>query len=153
MGQSSRTESRTASATFGLLDGYQSAAEKKESAWQYRQAKYNEEKARQTMMVEVREAFFNVKKGQSQVKNAELEVELAKSELAIQKIHLKDEKASVADVAEANNKRTNAKASLNEAKVFYLLALSALEKAVGLEGFCHNQKKIHHKGTKDTKEH
>ena len=135
LGQSSRTESRTASATLGILDGYKSAAEKKEAGWQFQQAQYNQKKARQTLMVEVREAFYNVHKGKAQVEHAKLEVELAKSELAIQKIHLRDEKVGISDVAEANNKLANSLAALTEAKVYYLLALAALDKAVGIEGY------------------
>jgi len=131
LGQSSRTESRTAAAALNILDGYKSAAEKKESHWQYQQALYDQKKARRTVVTEVREAYFNYRKGQSQVENARLEVDLAKREWSIQKIHLRDDKSSIADVAEARNKYATALANLNEAKVFYLLALAALDKAIG----------------------
>jgi len=135
LGQSSRTESQTASATLGLLDGYKASAQKLEASWQLKQAKYNHKKAKQTLMINVREAFYNVKKSKLQVANAQLEITLAKSELAIQQIQLSDEKVSIADVAAANNKLANSYTALNEAKVYYLLALSALNKAIGISDY------------------
>ncbi len=135
LGQSTRTEADTATATLGILDGYKSAAEKKEAQWQLHQARYNREKARQTMVMDVKEAFYNVQKGEAQVANAQLESDLAEKELAIQMIHLRDEKTSIADVAEARNKVAAAHSTLREARVFYLVALSALDKAVGIQDF------------------
>ncbi len=133
LGQSTRTEADTATAAFGILDGYKSAAEKKEAQWQLHQARYNREKAYQTMVMDVKEAFYNVQKGMAQVENAQLESDLAERELSIQEIHLRDEKTSIADVAEARNKVAAAHSGLREAQVYYLVALSALDKAVGIE--------------------
>ncbi|NTV52859.1 MAG: TolC family protein, partial [Candidatus Firestonebacteria bacterium] len=132
LGQSSLTESKTTSGTFNILDGFKSAAEKQEAAWHFHQAQFNLDKAKQDVANEVREAYFNYRKALAQVRNSQLDVDLAERELSIQKINLRDDKATLPDVAEARNKVTGARVSMREAYAFYLISLAALEKAVGM---------------------
>jgi len=132
LGQSSLTESKTASGTFNFLDGYKSASEKQEATWRLHQAEFNLEKARKDVAAEVREAYFNYRKALAQVRNSQLDLDLAERELAIQKINLRDDKATLPDVAEARNKVTGSRVSMREARAFYLISLAALNKAVGV---------------------
>lgn len=84
------------------------------------------------MADEVREAYFNYRKALAQVCNAQLDVDLAERELAIQKINLRDDKATLPEVAEARNKLVGSRVSMREARAFYLISLAALNKAVGV---------------------
>jgi outer membrane protein TolC len=132
LGQSTLTESRTASGTFTFLDGYKAASEKREAVWRFHQAEFNLEKAKKDAASEVREAYYNYRKALAQVRNSQLDVDLAERELAIQKINLRDDKATLPDVAEARNKLVGSRVSMREARAFYLISLAALNKAVGV---------------------
>jgi outer membrane protein len=132
LGQSTLTESKTASGTFNILDGYKNNSEKQEAAWHFHQAQFNEEKAKKDAADEVRDAYFNYRKALAQVRNSQLDLDLAERELAIQKINLRDDKATLPDVAEARNKVTGSRVAMREARAFYLISLAALNKAVGI---------------------
>lgn len=132
LGQSSRTEVETVSASMNLLDGYKQVAEEEEADLAYSQAAYGLEKAQSAVNQETRDAYFNYRKAIAQVKNTRVDAELADKELAISRISAGGQ-AGVAAIAEALNKRAGARAALHEAKTFYLMALAALDKAVGIE--------------------
>jgi outer membrane protein TolC len=132
LGQSTLTESRTATGTFSILDGYKAAAEKREADWRFHQAEYQREKAVRDVASEVREAYYNYRKAQAQVKNSQLDLDLAERELTIQKINLRDDKATLPEVAEARNKVAGARVAMREAQAFYGIALASLNKAIGL---------------------
>ena len=134
LGQSSRTESRTVSAAINWLDGYKSAREKKEVELGVLQADYNQHKTLIKVEQQVREAYFNYKKAVSQIKHAETELDLYKRELAIHEINLRDKKATLSDMAEAQNKLIGSKAAWREALAFYYISLAALDKAIGIPG-------------------
>jgi len=91
-----------------------------------------EEKAKKDAADEVRDAYFNYRKALAQVRNSQLDLDLAERELAIQKINLRDDKATLPDVAEARNKVTGSRVAMREARAFYLISLAALNKAVGI---------------------
>jgi hypothetical protein len=79
----------------------------------------------------VREAYFNYKKGLLQVNNAEIDYNLSQRELGITNVNLGDEKASISDAAQLTNKCASSKVALRDAKVFYLISLATLNRAVG----------------------
>ncbi|MFH1367584.1 MAG: TolC family protein [Elusimicrobiota bacterium] len=133
LGQSSRTESNTVSTSLSFLDAYKQKAEEKEAALEHNQSLHGLDKAKLSVNSEVREAYFNYCKALVQIGNSELDATIASKELAIDKINLGNDKASVIDVAEAINKCASSNAALNDAKVFYLISLAALNKAVGIE--------------------
>lgn len=132
LGQSSRTEAQTVTAAFSILDGFKSGTEKAEAAFHLHTVEYNLEKSRQTADDEVREAYFNYRKALAQVRNAQLDVDLSRREWVIAKINLRDDKATLPEVAETRNKLAGTRVTLREARTFYLISLAALNKAVGI---------------------
>jgi hypothetical protein len=79
----------------------------------------------------VRDAYFNYKKGLLQVGNAEIDYSLAQRERGITSVNLGDEKAAISDAAQVTNKCASSKVALRDAKVFYLISLAAMNRAVG----------------------
>ncbi|MCK5218953.1 TolC family protein [bacterium] len=134
LGQSTRTEARTATAALGFMDGYKAAAEKREAGLNRREAEFKLKQAQESVAAGVREAFYNYRKALIQIKNAELDLDLSRKGLAINKINLRDSRATIDDVAKSRNELANAGIALREAKVFYLISRAALDRAIGKPG-------------------
>lgn len=133
LGQSTRTESDTTSAAVNILDGYIAVSEEREALLMLNQAEAGLKKTRFTVLAGVREAYFNYRKAIAQMNNAKLDADIAKRELAISEINMGNDKSSIVNFAEARNKLASSNAAYNDAKVFYLVSLNALNKAVGIE--------------------
>jgi len=133
LGQTTLTQSDTLSASVSLLDAYKQQSEEKEAYLTFNQALFNLKKTKADTAAQVRDAYFNYRKALSQVNNAQLDYQLAKKELAIDSINLGNEKANFVNVAEDANKVASSAAALNDAKVFYIISIAAIDKAVGKE--------------------
>lgn len=132
LGQSSRTESRTATASFSFLDGYERAAGKEEAEWQLSKEEFKLKQTKRQVIAKVREAYFNYQQASHQVNQAELDLDLNRRELEIARINLKANKTSLADVAERVYRLAGSQVSYQEAKAFYLIAIAAVNRAIGL---------------------
>jgi outer membrane protein TolC len=132
VGQSTRSQSHTESASVSFLDTYKQKVEEKDAEFAQKQAVYNLAKAKTSCFSEVRKAFANYQKGLLQIENAKVDLDIAKKELDIAKLSLGD-KSNIADLAGSVNKYAAALNAYVDAKAFYKLALAALDKAIGFE--------------------
>ena len=138
VGQSTVSESHTSSAQLSILDNYKQLSEKKEAELAYNQAVYNLKKTKFTVESEVRKTFTNYSKALLQIQNTQLEINILKQELDIAKVTLGTDKTNIADIATAINKYASGQAALSDAKVFYLISVAALKKAVGADDKIYN---------------
>ncbi len=132
IGQSTRTESKTATASVGILDGFKQKTEKKEAEFTNDQAQVQMERTEMEVANNVREAYANLKKAQAQLKIAENGVPLAKADYGIAKIRSAHRDVPYSERAVARNRLAQAEAALIEAQAGYQIARAALNRAVGV---------------------
>jgi len=131
LGTNSRTETRAQVVTLGLLDslGNRSA---------YFQTRIEEEKAkeefsaqRKAIVIEVKEAFYNLQRSRIQIDTSRKELEYRKKEAAIAKTKDRLHQIEAAQFLQAITGVTEAEVGILEATAYYLTSMAALEKATG----------------------
>jgi len=132
IGQSTRTESKTGTASVGLLDGFKTRSEIKDSAYSYHQAKTQMEQTELEILADVREAYANWKKGLTQLTFAENEVEWKKTEYRIAKIKTSHREVPLSERAKLRNELAISEALLVAAQTNYNVLQAALCKVVGV---------------------
>ncbi|OGR82896.1 MAG: hypothetical protein A2901_08795 [Elusimicrobia bacterium RIFCSPLOWO2_01_FULL_54_10] len=131
LGSNSRTETRAESVTVGLLDSLGARSN-------YFQSKIEEEKAKEEfaaqkkgIIIEVKEAFYNMQRARIQIDTARKELEYRKKEAAIAKSKDRLHQIEATQFLQAISGMTEAEVGIREATAYYLTALAALEKATG----------------------
>lgn len=132
IGQSTRTESKTGTANLGLLDGFKTKSEIKDSAYAYHQAKTQFEQSQLEILADVREAYANWKKGLTQLSFAENEVEWKKTEYRISRVKTSHRTLPISERAKLRNELALAEAALVAARSNYQILQAALAKVVGV---------------------
>lgn len=132
IGQSSRTESRTVSASVGVLDGLKNKSEEKEASLICHQTETQLEATQMEVLNNVREAYANWKKALSQLKIAENELALALTESSVSEIKSSHRETPISDRAVARNKVAQAEVSLAEAQASYAVSVAGLNRAIGI---------------------
>jgi len=135
LGQSSRTESKTGSATFSLLDNLKNLSDEKEAELEYEKAQNEAKEAEKKIESEVKEAYFNYEKSIIQLKAISKEIEFSKEQARIAGEKRKLNLAPDSEVLGTEISLTGARASYNEALSYYHIALASLNKAIGVEQF------------------
>jgi outer membrane protein TolC len=131
IGQTTRTESTTGSASLGVLDGFKQRTEKAESRFSYHQAAVQEERTRLDVFNNVREAYAGFRKALAQKKIAENDLALAKTEADIARIKSAHREVPLSERAVTRNKLAQAETAHMDARAGYRIALAALARAVG----------------------
>lgn len=131
IGQSTRTESKTGTANMGILDGFKTKSEIKDSAYAYHQAKTQFEQLELEILADVREAYANWKKGLTQLAFAENEVEWKKTEYRVSRVKTSHRTLPISERAKLRNELALAEAALVAARSNYQISQAALAKVVG----------------------
>jgi outer membrane protein TolC len=132
IGQSTRTETKTGSASLGVLDGFKTKSDIKDSAYAYHQAQTQLEQSELEILADVREAYANWKKGLTQLAFAENEVEWKKTEFRIAKIKTAHRDLPLSERAKLRNELALTEAALVAAQTNYNILQAALCKVVGV---------------------
>jgi outer membrane protein TolC len=135
IGQSTRTATKTASGSLGILDGFKQKSEAKDSAFLSEQARVQEERIEMEVANGVREAYANLKKAIAQMKIADNGAPLANAEYAIAKIKSAHREMPYSERAVTRNRLALAQAAINDARAYYQIACAALDRAVGVTDF------------------
>lgn len=131
IGQSTRTVSKTASASLGILDGYKKKSEAGDTTLAFHEADVQMHRTSMEVANGVREAFANWKKAAARVKMAENDFPLAKADFAIARIKSAHREVPFSERAIWRNRMAQAEAALAEAEANYQTSLAVLAHAVG----------------------
>ncbi len=132
IGQSSRTESKTGTASLGLLDGFKTRSEIKDSGFSFHQSENQLNQSEIEVLADVREAYANWKKGLTQLSFAGNEVEWKKTEFRIAMIKTAHRDLPISERAKLRNELALAEAALVAAQTNYNILQAALSKVVGV---------------------
>jgi outer membrane protein TolC len=135
LGQSARTEAKTGSVTFSLLDNLKNISQEKEADIEYEKAVNEAEETEKKMESEVKEAYFNYEKSLIQLEAISKEIEFRKEQERIAREKGKLNLAANSEVLGTKVNLTNARTSYNEALGYYHIALASLNKAMGIEKY------------------
>jgi|GEM_PF-1402952 len=132
IGQSTRTASKTATATVGILDGYKKKADVKDAEFAAHQADVEKDHSEQVVANGVRDAYANWKKAAARLKIAENDYPLTKTDYAIARIKSAHRDVPLSERAVWRNRLAQAEAAREEAKSNYQIALAVLAHAMGI---------------------
>ncbi len=130
-GQSSRTESVSKSAEFGLLDGLQHFSEEKSAEIGYKKAKDELEQVKDNIVREVKEAYLNYKKGLIQIMTNLNKIKYREEEFKVTKARAELNEVSLSELIQAYMSLTDEKAYYVEALGSLYQSLAKLNKATG----------------------
>ena len=131
IGQSTRTASKTASASLGILDGYKKKADAGDASLAYHQADVQKDRTQMDVGNGVREAYANWKKAAARVKIAENDFPLATTDFEIARIKSAHREVPFSERAIWRNRMAQAEAALAEAQANYQTSIAVLAHAVG----------------------
>jgi len=135
LGQTSVTDSTVYSAEMGILDQLQSLSEIKQAEINLNKARNDLEEAKNATIQEVQEAYISYQKALLQLNYAQQKIAFREEQLKILKAQSSVNEALPSQVLEAVMRLTEEKASLAQVMTNYYVALSKLNKAVGLTGY------------------
>ena len=131
LGQSSRTELETLSATVGILDNLKSRTDYKDARFSRDQAQAQLKKARLDIMNEVRNSYAGLRKARLQVQISQTDLELAQTAFKVAKIKSALRDVPLSERSIARNKLAQAEAGVMESQTAYDVAQAALMRAIG----------------------
>lgn len=131
LGQTTRTQSKSGSASLSLLDNIKGYSDSLEGRIGLKQAQIKLLGARNDVEKDVRESFFNLEKSILQVKATREEMNLAKEEVVATKIKKDLNLSQISELISSKLKLANSRKSYYEALAFFNTSLAALNKAVG----------------------
>lgn len=131
LGQSSRTEIETLSASIGIADSLKNRSEEKEAVLSYHQAETQLEKAEMEILNGVREAYAGWRKALAQLKIAENDLALALTEFSVTEIKSSHREVPVSERAVMRNKLAQSEVALAEAQASYAVTVAALNHSIG----------------------
>ncbi|HEN20906.1 MAG TPA: hypothetical protein ENN86_02735 [Desulfobacteraceae bacterium] len=137
MGQSTRTQSKTASASVGILDNIRGFSDDLEGDISYKQSQIKLLDVRNNAEREVRESVFNVEKALLQVKSSEEEVKLSQEEVVATQSKKDLNLAQISELISSKIKLANARKAYYEALSYFNISVASLNKSVG-NSFEHN---------------
>jgi len=131
LGSTSRTETNSVSVDFGILDSLEDRAGLMQSEINREEAEDSLNRARNDVVKEVHEAYFNYQKAVLQRKSSRVELKYRKNVANISREKDRQNRIGAYKFLENLSRESNASMTLKQADVFYLISLAGLEKAVG----------------------
>lgn len=131
IGQTSRSESRTLSASLGIYDALKQKTERREAIFGHHQAAVQMDRTRMEVANGVREAYANWRKALAQLALAQNELSLTQSDHAIAKVKSAHREVPLSERALSRNKLAQAEAAHADAQAGYNTAVAALSRATG----------------------
>ncbi len=135
LGQSSRTDSKTGTASLSLLDNLSLGAKKQEAVVSFLKATSKLREAEKALSFEVKKSYFNYQKALLQVEAALKEIEFCREEVKILKGKNKLNLIAISEVINGQMRLTEGKIAHNDALSFYHLSLADLNKSMGIKKF------------------
>ncbi len=132
LGESSRTKTNSNSASISLGDALATGVTNRESRKSFHEEEWRYEKARRDLETDVRLAVHRVTAASRRREAARAKAEEAQQELKDSRALLQDDRAHLGDYAAAKNRVAFAHAAHAQAQAQYLIAVSALNRAVGV---------------------
>jgi outer membrane protein TolC len=132
IGQSTRTVSKTGSASLNILDGYKKKADAKDAEFAFHQADVEKDHSEQVVANSVRDAYANWKKARARLKMTENDYPLTKTDYAIARIKSAHRDVPLSERAIWRNRLAQAEAAREEAAANYQIALAVLAHAIGI---------------------
>lgn len=131
LGSNTRTETRSETVTVGLLDSLGTRSNYFQSQIEEEKAKEEFSAQRKTIIIEVKEAFYNMQRALIQIDTSRKELEYRKKEAAIANTKDRLHQIEATQLLQAVAGMTEAEVGIREATAYYLTSLAALEKATG----------------------
>jgi len=132
IGQSIRTNTETKGVNIGILDSLKDRTERKQADLNYRQAVVKRNDLRKDVAIDVEDAYYSFNQALLQVEFTEEDLKLAEEELKVAESKGKYGLTGSLELAQARNRWAQSKAARLEALAGYQIALSALNRAVGI---------------------
>ncbi len=129
LGSTSRTETESQSVTIGVLDSLGAASKVMEAKIEQEKAEEEYRKVKKDLTMEVKEAFYNYEKAKLQIDSARSELEYRKKEASIAQEKDRLHQIDATQYLQSLTSLAEAEIGLREAMSFYLISISALEKA------------------------
>ncbi|MFC1546619.1 TolC family protein, partial [bacterium] len=131
LGQSSITEAETSNITIDLLNNIEDNIKQKEAKHVLNKATYEYEKSIIDIKNKVHETYFNWKKALMQMRSVKTNLALANTEFSVALVNFQDSKISIYELMTYRQKIAKSNAEFFEAKIFYLITLSEMQKLIG----------------------
>jgi outer membrane protein TolC len=132
LGESSRTETESQSVSVTLGDALAGSVEKLEGKKAFEEEQWRYEKSQRDMELEVRLAVRRVKAAWKSVEAANAKAEEALQQFKDVRSLLREDRAHLGDIASARNRVAFAQAEQSQAQAQHLIAVSGLNRAIGV---------------------